>query len=213
MKIYVPTMLAILALVGLNVASAAPLESRIGGEAWYDPDRDLTWLADADHVGGLFWSIAQSKISELNRQSYLGSTTWRLPTTTLPDPTCANTANNGANCTGSEMGHLFYEVLGGVANTSVEIAHGSQFSNFKNVVAGSYWSGTENLAFPGPISFSFLAGTQDISNNYDTQYHSWLVMSGDIAAVPVPPQTPMLVIAMALVARWRRRPIAKGRAA
>ena len=62
----------------------------------------------------------------------------------------------------------------------------SQYNLFSNVQAGYYWSGTENLAFPGPITFGTQSGSQDISNNYDSQYYSWLVRSGDISAVPLP---------------------------
>lgn len=35
---------------------------------------------------------------------------WRLPFTLVPDPSCANPkASIGSSCTGSELGHLFYE--------------------------------------------------------------------------------------------------------
>ena len=42
---------ACLAVVSINV-NAVVLEERLGGLAYYDPDADLTWMADADVNAG-----------------------------------------------------------------------------------------------------------------------------------------------------------------
>lgn len=103
-----------------------------GYEAVYDPEQALTWLADANYAktsgydadGRMDWATANAWAAGLN---YYGYTGWRLPATPQPDPSCAAQLNPGGfppqgygfNCTGSEMGHLFYLALGGKAGEGV----------------------------------------------------------------------------------------------
>ena len=168
-------------------AAHASLESRLNGQAVYDPTRNLTWLANANLLGQSSWTVAQEQIVILNSQNYLGFNDWRLPTTPLQDPACSSSdGTNGFGCTGSEMGHLFYEELGGSAGSSILNVSNSQLTLFTDVQPGYYWSSTLSPIFPGPFTFVFGSGAQDASNNYDSPYYSWLVRSGDVNAVPVP---------------------------
>jgi hypothetical protein len=103
----------VLGLVSVNVHAA--LVDR-GGGMIYDTDLNVTWLADANYSmtsgynadGYMTWGEATTWAANL---SYGGYSDWRLPTA---DPACSLSYN----CTGSEMGHLFYNELGGVAGQS-----------------------------------------------------------------------------------------------
>ena len=189
--------------LGLVTSAHAALVSRLGGMAVYDTDYNITWLADANlassntfgvsniYTGGVMsWDTAQSWIGAMNSNAYLGYSDWRLPTTLQPDSTCDTQTGNishGLNCSGSEMGHLFYSELGGTANTSILTSHNSYFDLFNNIQADVYWSGTEYA--PNPTSqawvFGFLYGGQDADLKSNTLY-AWAVRPGDIAVVPVP---------------------------
>lgn len=62
-----------------------------------------------------------------------GYTDWRLPK--------SNTCER-SNCTGSEMGHLWYVELGNTAGAMTNTG------NFQNLRPGDYWSGTEYAPEP-----------------------------------------------------------------
>lgn len=80
---------------------------------------------------------------------------WRLPATVDGDYVDGydGTTTGGYNVTSSEMGHLFYEELGnlGYYDTSGNYPQpqwGLQHSgDFDNLVASSYWSGTEYAGY------------------------------------------------------------------
>jgi len=189
--------------LGLVTSAKAALVSRLGGLAVYDTDYNITWLADANLAasdtfgvsgiagsGVMNWDTAQSWIGAMNGSAYLGYSDWRLPTTLQPDLTCDNQSGNVShdlNCRGSEMGHLFYSELGGVAGNSILDIHNSNFDLFSNIQNDTYWSGTEYA--PNPTSqawvFGFKYGGQD-ADLKSTPLYAWAVRPGDIAAVPLP---------------------------
>jgi len=193
--------------LGIATSANAALVSRLGGLAVYDTDYDITWLADANLAasdtfgvsnvfanGTMSWDTAESWIGAMNTASYLGYSDWRLPTTLQPDSSCDNqtgdvtgTISHGLNCSGSEMGHLFYNELGGTAGTSILASHNSYFDLFSNIQADVYWSGTEYA--PNPTGqawvFGFLYGGQDADLKTSTLY-GWAVRPGDITVVPLP---------------------------
>lgn len=74
-------------------------------DAFYDTDLDITWLRDAD-VNSVM--TAYDAVTWADGFSFGGYTDWRLPTS----DSCY-----GYNCTGSEMGHLWYVELGNSAGT------------------------------------------------------------------------------------------------
>ncbi len=85
---------------------------------------------DAD--GLMTWSQAMTWVGNL---SYGGVTGWRLPTS----DTCM-----GINCTGSEVGHLFYNELGGTAFSSILTSTDPDLALFTNIQTYEYyWSHTE----------------------------------------------------------------------
>ena len=180
MKSRVVTGVAFASLLGLAVGTAnAALVNRAGGQAFYDTDLDVTWAANADLAGNMTWAGAQSWITSLNTGSYLGVTTWRLPTTGQPDASCSTQIGGeslGNGCTGSEMGHLF----------NVEGISSATPGSFANVRALAYWSAT---AYAGDTSrawsFSFNSGDQTNVFDKGNGLRAWAVSPGD-TVVPLP---------------------------
>jgi hypothetical protein len=80
---------ACLAVVSINT-NAVVLEERLGGLAYYDPDADLTWLADANAAGtAMNWVDANDWAAGLSVGGVGG---WRLPDTNPVDGTTADDA-------------------------------------------------------------------------------------------------------------------------
>ncbi len=197
-------------------------------EAYYDTDLNITWLADAnaalgssyDSVDGftdgrLRWVNANTWAASLSFYNPLTNETidnWRLPTTLQPDPSCSGQLAGfsfGFNCTGSEMGHLFYSELGGVAGQSIVTTHNSNYSLFTNVQSGFYWSGTEYDPF-NPLAWYFYTGdgSQDYNLNSDS-FYALAVRPGDVAApnngsVPEPETLALLGLGL-MGMTWTRR--------
>ena len=163
------------------------------GATVYDTGLGISWLKNANlapsntfgvrginPTGFMNWYTAQSWIGAMNSADYLGYSNWRLPTS----DTCS-----GFNCTGSEMGHLFYNELGGAAGSSIAATHNANYSLFSNIQTNDYWSGTEYAPNNGPAgpawNFDFHVGYQLAV--YKTHYfYAWAVRPGDVAAVPEP---------------------------
>ncbi|HEY9199692.1 MAG TPA: DUF1566 domain-containing protein [Gammaproteobacteria bacterium] len=179
-----------------------------GGGLIYDTDLNVTWLADANYAetsgydadGLMNWGQAAEWAANLSYYDTVRDITWndwRLPVTLQPDSSCnVQTAGGsfgyGANCTGSELGHLFYVGLGGTAPDPITENHNADFALFSNVQAGGYWSGTELPYYPeDPLfeeawRFSMGSGIQ-LNELKAIAYNVWAVRDGDVAAVPVPP--------------------------
>jgi len=201
--------------LGLVTTADAALASRLGGQAVYDTDLNITWLANTklavsqtfgvtgiDGNGLMSWATATSWITAMNASNsgngYLGIKNWRLPNTLQPDATCGSQFNPGtglplqgfgSNCTGSEMGHLFYNELNLTANSSVFGADPVQLAKFNNSIDSSvYWSGTEFASDQTSAwTFSFNVGFQGTDLKTQNLF-AWPVRSGDVglSSVPVP---------------------------
>ena len=165
------TALIISLLTALSSGANAALVSRLGGLAYYDTEADLTWLADANAAGTtMTWVDANTWAAGL---SVGGNSDWRLATT---DASCGE----ADNCTGSEMGSLFYTALGNTAGSLTETG------SFSNVQSHDYWSATEYApSTKGAWYFSMDSGSQSIDAKTVNLY-AWAVQSGDVAEVPVP---------------------------
>lgn len=185
---------------GASSVSHAALVDR-GGGLIYDTALNITWLANADLAatntfglvfgadGSMNWTTAQSWIGAMNTNNYLGYSDWRLPTTLQPDATCSSQSggSSGAYCTGSEMGQLFYNELGGVPGQNISTIHNNaNYNLFTNVQDSFYWSGTEYA--PDTTYawyFNMGNGDQGVDNKLNGDY-VWAVRPGDVAAVPIP---------------------------
>ena len=169
-------------------------------QAYYDTETDLTWLANPylaitsgyDTDGQMNWNDAVNWVQNL---SINGVTGWRLPTTTLPDSSCSYqyaSYSYGFNCVGSEMGHMYYNVLGGTAGGAggdfigVRNSNKNLFSGF-NYRTGYFWSSTESdLDTNGALYFSMEDGAQGTFPKDKYELYAWAVYTGDVSSVPVP---------------------------
>ena len=188
-------------------------------QAYYDSTTNLTWLANADMNGGTWWA-ANTWASGLDIN---GVTGWTLPTTTQPDSSCGGQFNPGGglpnqgygfNCTGSQMGNLFYNGLGGSAGNSIVSTHNSNYGLFSNVQSYYYWSATEYAPNTGGAwGFNFGAGYQDGGGYKTDDLYAWAVHSGDAGAppatgVPEPGEFGLMGMAMAAAGFAARRRLA-----
>lgn len=167
-----------------NTVNAALLE-RLDGLAYYDDEADLTWLADANNSLGTYgapldWVTANEWVTSLTVNGVGG---WRLPRALNGDGTgpCS-----GYDCTGSELGNMFYNVLGGTAFSDIASTHNANYDLFSNVIPWAYWTGTERTGVTTSAwTFRFDTGEQR-SFNKSIEAYAWAVQTGDIAAVPIP---------------------------
>lgn len=194
--------LAFVLSTNVNAALVGRLAATEGGtdyQAYYDDVADLTWLADANYAvtsgyatanatgsahssttniqtdGSMGWEAANTWAASLNIG---GVTGWRMYD---HGPYCQY-----YDCTGSEIGNLFYNVLGGSAGNSIIDVHNSNFDLFSNIQSGYYWS---NTAFTGDDAhawhFHMNDGSQDPYYKIRSMF-AWAVHSGDVGLAPVP---------------------------
>ena len=166
----------------LATTSQAALIERLGGLAYYDDVADLTWLADANAAGTTMnWADANAWAAGLTIGGVGG---WRLPSSLNSDG--SGPCGPAYNCSDSEMGNLFYNVLGGVAGLSITTNHNSNYDLFTNVQPDDYWSSTEYA--PDTVSAWFFYMDRGSVNDdlKDDGNYAWAVQSGDVGAVPVP---------------------------
>jgi hypothetical protein len=192
------------------------LVARPGGMV-YDTVQNITWLQNWNTNGSMYWSAANNWANDLD---YGGFTDWRLPTTnTTTNSNCGSISNPadsfppqyfGFNCTGSEMGHMFYNEFGATAGYS--ILAGSNAANlalFTNVESYYYWSSTEYAPVPVDAwNFITTFGFQTFDRK-DQAFYAVAVRPGDVAASVPEPQTLALVLlalGATMVAR-KRRPV------
>ena len=204
------------ALSVATLSAQAALVARPGGMV-YDSVQNITWLQNWNTNGLMDWTTANNWANDL---VYGGFSDWRLPTTnTTASSNCDSIIDAGPsfprqyfglNCTGSEMGHMFYNEFGAIAGDG--ILAGSNAANlamFTNVQSVDYWSGTEFAPDPG-YAWNFLTsvGFQFIGVKNVAMY-AVAVRPGDVAAIPEPQTYAMLLAGLGAlaVAVRRRRPV------
>jgi hypothetical protein len=199
-------------ILGVRSASADTLTSGDDGKTVIDVVTTKTygtttikWLSDANFAARLradspYWvpginpdgsmplSVAVAFIAQLNKNAYLGITTWRLPITIAQDSSCSFNSgggNFGYNCGQpspanspenpgypySELAGLFYNGLGGQAHNNILLTHNSSLKLFKNLQPYLYWSQTaqyNNTHFAN--DFWFQNGFQGTEDEYDSMF-------------------------------------------
>src|SRR3990172_8410312 len=99
------TALIIVASGVSSVANAALVDR--GGGLIYDTDLNITWLANANVNGAMYWNDAMTWASNFSYYDSVRNVTytdWRLPATLQPDASCSTQSGGvsyGYNCTGS----------------------------------------------------------------------------------------------------------------
>lgn len=178
----------------LSMTSAyATLESRLGGLAVYDTDLNITWATNANINGSMNWFPANGWVAGLNIDGVSG---WRLPTS----DTCT-----AYNCTGSEMGYLFYTELGGVAGQSIATNHNGNYSLFSHLQTFAYWSGTVDASNSSDYYYFNFSNGRQYTAYKGTALFAMAVHDGDVAAVPEPESYAMLLAGLGLLGFMVRR--------
>jgi hypothetical protein len=212
--------------VGSTGISHASLIDR-GGGLIYDTDLNITWLSDANYGAGsiydngtatrpsttdgrMTWQNALDWAADLTYYDSMRGVTysdWRLPTTLQPDPSCSTAPTlQGYNCSGSEMGHLFYQELGGIAKESLLTSTDLDLPLFKNIQEADYWSATRDVATfqQPPWAFGFFSGIQS-NDAQNFAVHAWAVRDGDVAPVPEPSTVMLLINGLGTMGLWQWR--------
>jgi hypothetical protein len=170
--------------------ASAPLVPAADGQTVYDPNLNVTWLADADLAatqtfgvanvnksGSMDYATALRWVAAMNAldrgAGYLGHNNWQLPTAPTEDKSCARTGRNGESfgfhCSGSALGSLYYGSLGlREPNTAVPIP-ANKLGPFTDFQPYLYWSGSAAVdPKQGFVSFSFNSGFQgaNVTLNY-----------------------------------------------
>ena len=207
--------LALAAALSVATLSAqAALVARPGGMV-YDTVQNITWLQNWNTNGPMDWTTANNWANNL---VYGGFDDWRLPTAnTTASSNCSANFNPGGglpqqyagfNCTGSEMGHMFYNEFGATAGQS--ILAGSNAANlalFTNVQSNVYWSSPEYAPFPDSAwYFATDLGYQSVFDK-NLVFYAVAVRPGDVAAsVPEPQTLALVLLALGATVVARRRP-------
>lgn len=191
-------------LLGFPGAANAALIDR-GAGLIYDSDRDLTWLSDTNLGAGsseddgfsstdglMTWPSAVAWAGNLAYYDSVRDVTWddwRLPNTVQPDAGCSQQEGGGAfaagtGCTASELGHMFYEELGGTALSSILVSTDPDLALFSNFANNGYWSETAyDTTFAWVVNYEYGAQAAD---NKALGYYAWAVRDGDVGAIPEP---------------------------
>lgn len=207
-------------LIALCGVSNAALIDR-GGGLIYDTDFDITWLYDANYAktsgydsdGLMTWAQATAWADQL---SYGGYDDWRLPTALNQDGTGPDGWYNDAyNKNSSEMGHLFYDELGGVANSSIYTSTDPDIALFINIQgclvdsgdsynSEPYWTSTYLSSWDRYWYFAFSNGSQ-WARWPSSEIYAWAVRDGDVAPVPEPATMLLLGSGLLGIAGIRRK--------
>jgi hypothetical protein len=155
----------------------------------------LTWLKNANLAdtvdfgvtgiaanGTMTWDVAQSWITAMNAANYAGTNGWRLWSALNSD---GSGPCSGYNCTGSELGHLFY-TEGGLTSGQAITSSTVLTQHFTYMQSSVYWSGTQFAPDPsGAWDFVTVNGLQ-LRGGKDLQFYGWAVRPGQVAAAPLP---------------------------
>jgi len=185
-----------------------------GPEAFYDAAHDITWLRAAS-ANIMNWSTAKAW-AEMDRYGVSG---WRLPTVVDKGNDGGNWGVDGTDmgynvdtskATGSELAHLFYDVLGNKAYYTTAGSPQPDFGlkttgDFQGLLSGYYWSGSD---YPAGVASAWLFQMSDGGQGWTYKsgaYNVLAVRDGDVTAVPEPATYASLLAGLGALALLRRR--------
>lgn len=206
MKTLIKTVTTVLVLTA-SLNSYATLIDR-GNGLIYDTDQDITWLQDANYAqtsgydadGLMTWDEATHWASNL---TFSGYDDWRLVDKGINDANCSlndsATANGGAisyfgfNCSGGDLGHLFYNDFGLTAGQSILDSLSPNLNLFTNVQAQAYWLNTAPASNNSAPLFNAANGAQ-MGTIRTVSLHSWAIRSGDVSIAQTIPEPSVLIL-------------------
>lgn len=181
-------------------AHAAVLFSVLGGQAVYDPTTNLTWTSNANINGLTTWTEA---IRWANNLVIDGVSDWRLPRSDQ----CF-----GFNCTGSELGDLFYNKLGSydiedARSTFTPNSNFNLFSNFQTTAP--YWSGTISERNPTANAITFFTSVGQQGEGFVLNPGAALAVRvgnvGNVTTVPEPDAWALIASGLGLMGFLAKR--------
>ena len=176
----------------------------MGNGMVFDSDGQLMWLADASYArssgvdadGLMSWDAARLWADNLE---YGGYSDWRLPTAMNQDG--SSPCGSAYDCIGSELGHLFYDELGGIAGQDIDVWHNGNYTFFQNVQPYPYWSSTAYAGAPTLAAWGFDMG--DGYQDYDLKSAELAVWA--VRSVPAPNSLALFGIGLLAWAGVHRR--------
>ncbi len=138
----------------ITSSAHARLESRLGGQAYYDTEQNLLWLANvnlpktesfgignpggSDGTGRMRFDTALGWIAAMNSANHLGFNDWRLPIVTDTGSLGCSFSYSGSDCgynldpDSSEIAHMYFSTLRNVSTADETSRSRSEHPRYRN---------------------------------------------------------------------------------
>ena len=196
-------------LPGTPAATGERLQVNPGGQTVYDPMAQVTWLADAnlaaeetfgvaginmdgsmEHATAVEWIAAMNHADQ--GRGYLDETSWQMPETGPPDPSCSMKGTTGYDCTGSAMGELFYKRLRLHRGESVVAVPDVNVGPFHDIQPYLYWACEAETA-ASPCQSNGPADNFEWNFSFGNGFQGTNLLANDLYVIvyyPGPPRNP-----------------------